>query len=98
MSNVSHINPSPVSKAIRPVTGRPSSLPSQLGPSAPSREDAVELSSDAARRTPTSEAPFRADLVEQIRADLDAGRLDAEITDEKFEAILPALLADLRDA
>ena len=98
MSNVSHVNPSLTPKAIRPVTDRPASLPSQLGPSTPSRQDAVELSPGAAERTPGGDAAYRADLVERIRAELDSGALDAEITDEKFDAILPALLRDLRDA
>lgn len=99
MTNVSPANSPITTKAIRPADIRPASLPSQLEP-APrqARADAVSISDRAIGTPDTSDAPIRSELVNRIRDEIATGAYDAEITDERLDAILPGLLRDIREA
>ncbi|GAB4546429.1 MAG: hypothetical protein Tsb0013_05290 [Phycisphaerales bacterium] len=96
MTNVSHIPSTITTKAIRPATDRPSGLPSQLAPSTGVRPDDVRLSERALEAPPASSAPIRSDLVERVRADIEAGLYTDEAIDERLDAILPRIIEDLK--
>ena len=96
MTNVSDISTSITTKGIRPATTRPASLPSQLAPSVGQRPDDVRLSAQALEAETPAEAPIRTDLVNKVRADIEAGLYSDEAIDERLDAIIPALLEDLK--
>ncbi len=97
MTNVSNIPSFITTKAIRPVDARQPSLPSQLSPSQSPRLDDVRLSTDAREAQPQADAPIRSDVVNRVRADIEAGLYSDEAIDERLDAILPRLIEDIRN-
>ena len=100
MNKISDIsNLTPTTTPIRPVSGRPSAMPSQLAPDQPARVDNVRISERAREAAPTAgaEQAFRADKVAQVRADIEAGLYSDEAIDRKLDAILPRILEDLKN-
>ena len=96
MTNVSPISSPFISKSIRPGVSRPTGLPSQLAPTQ-NRTDEVRLSGQAPEAAPQQDAPIRTDLVNQVRADIEAGLYSDEAIDERFDAIIPKILEDIRN-
>ncbi len=98
MSNVSPTVPTPLTRSVRPADARltapeqPAKLPANLG-----RNDAVQLSGAAQEATAPQAAPFRSELVDRVRSEIASGAYE-DTLDAKFDAILPALLEDIKNA
>lgn len=98
MSNVSPAVPSPLTRSVRPADAR-LSAPKQpvQTPAFPGRNDAVQLSGAARGVLAPQDAPVRTELVGRLRDEIAAGSYEADL-DAKLDAILPALLEDIKNA
>ncbi len=95
MSNVDQITNGQFQPRLAPITSSPAQRVNGTGSELGARSEAVdrvEVSSEARFLDALRENPIRTDLVERVRAEIEAGTY---VTDQRLDAAADAIAGDL---